>query len=67
MADASSLVVMTNLCIGQMFGSTDLVHMPAAVITGLGFLGVGTILVTKSHTMFPRIFSPYRKPRSKAF
>lgn len=49
MADASSLVVMTNLYIGQMFGSTDLVHMPAAVITGLGFLGAGTILVTKNH------------------
>lgn len=40
---------MTNLYIGQMFGSTDLVRMPASVITGLGFLGAGTILVTKSH------------------
>lgn len=40
---------MTNLYIGQMFGSTDLVRMPASVITGLGFLGAGTILVTKNH------------------
>ena len=31
------------------FRSTDLVRMPASVITGLGFLGAGTILVTKSH------------------
>ena len=36
-ADAAALVM------------TDLVRMPASVITGLGFLGAGTILVTKSH------------------
>ena len=41
--------MMTNLYIGDVFGSTDLVRMPASVITGLGFLGAGTILVTKSH------------------
>lgn len=38
-----------DLYIGDVFGSTDLVRMPASVITGLGFLGAGTILVTKSH------------------
>ena len=48
-ADAAALVMMTNLYIGDVFGSTDLVRMPASVITGLGFLGAGTILVTKSH------------------
>ncbi len=48
-ADAAALVMMTNLYIGDVFGSTDLVRMSASVITGLGFLGAGTILVTKSH------------------
>ena len=47
-ADASALVMMTNIYIGQCVGTTDLVRMPASVITGLGFLGAGTILVTKS-------------------
>ena len=47
-ADASALVMMTNIFIGQSVGTTDLVRMPASVITGLGFLGAGTILVTKS-------------------
>ena len=40
-ADAAALVMMTNLYIGDVFGSTDLVRMPASVITGLGFLGAG--------------------------
>ena len=48
-ADASALVMLTNLYIGESLGYTDLVRMPASVITGLGFLGAGTILVTKSH------------------
>ena len=47
-ADASALVMMTNIFIGQCVGTTDLVRMPASVITGLGFLGAGTILVTRS-------------------
>ena len=47
-ADAAALVMMTNLYIGDVFGSTDLVRMPASVITGLGFLGAGTILVTRN-------------------
>ncbi len=47
-SDASALVMMTNIYISQVVGYTDLVRMPAAVITGLGFLGAGTILVTKS-------------------
>ena len=34
-ADAAALVMMTNLYIGDVFGSTDLVRMPASVITGL--------------------------------
>ena len=37
-ADAAALVMMTNLYIGDVFGSTDLVRMPASVITG----GTGT-------------------------
>lgn len=48
-SNASALVMLTNIYISQHIGYTDLVRMPAAVITGLGFLGAGTILVTKSH------------------
>ena len=40
--------MMANIYISQNIGYTDLVRMPAAVITGLGFLGAGIILVTKS-------------------
>ena len=47
-SNASALVMMANIYISQNIGYTDLVRMPAAVITGLGFLGAGTILVTKS-------------------
>ena len=47
-SDASALVMMTNIFVAGI-GETDLVRMSASVITGLGFLGAGTILVTKSH------------------
>ena len=47
-ADAAALVMMTNIFVAGI-GETDLVRMSASVITGLGFLGAGTILVTKSH------------------
>ena len=44
-SDASALVMMTNIFVAGI-GETDLVRMSASVITGLGFLGAGTILVT---------------------
>ena len=46
-SDASALVMMTNIFVAGL-GETDLVRMSASVITGLGFLGAGTILVTRN-------------------
>ena len=46
-SDASALVMMTNIFVAGI-GETDLVRMSASVITGLGFLGAGTILVTRN-------------------
>ena len=45
-SDASALVMMTNIFVAGI-GETDLVRMSASVITWLGFLGAGTILVTR--------------------
>lgn len=42
----ASLVMMTNQYIYQMFGTSDPARMGAQVISGIGFLGVGTIIVT---------------------
>ena len=39
--------MMTNIFVAGI-GETDLVRMSASVITGLGFLGAGTILVTRN-------------------
>ena len=44
-SDASALVMMTNIFVAGL-GETDLVRMSASVITGLGFLGAGTIIIT---------------------
>ena len=44
-SDASALVMMTNIFVAGI-GETDLVRMSASVITGLGFLGAGTIIIT---------------------
>ena len=46
-SDASALVMMTKIFVAGI-GETDLVRMSASVITGLGFLGAGTILVTRN-------------------
>lgn len=43
----SALVMMTNEYIHITFGAGDLGRMGAQVISGIGFLGAGTILVTK--------------------
>ena len=42
----SALVMMTNQYVYQRFGSSDLTRMGAQVISGIGFLGAGTIIVT---------------------
>ena len=41
------LVMLTNQYIYQMFGTGDPVRMGAQVVSGIGFLGAGTIIVTR--------------------
>ena len=42
----ATLVMMTNQYVFQRFQTSDPVRMGAQVISGIGFLGAGTILVT---------------------
>lgn len=42
----SALIMMTNLYLFDLTGKTDPVRLGAQVISGIGFLGAGTILVT---------------------
>ena len=41
------LVMLTNQYIYQVFGTGDPVRMGAHVVSGIGFLGAGTIIVTR--------------------
>lgn len=41
------MVMLTNQYIYQVFGSGDPVRMGAQVVSGIGFLGAGTIIVTR--------------------
>lgn len=41
------LVMLTNQYVCQVYGSGDPVRMGAQVVSGIGFLGAGTIMVTK--------------------
>ncbi len=41
------LVMLTNQYIYQVFGTGDPVRMGAQVVSGIGFLGAGTIIVTR--------------------
>ena len=41
------LIMLTNQYIYQLFGTGDPVRMGAQVVSGIGFLGAGTIIVTK--------------------
>ena len=43
----SCLIMVTNQYIDQVFGAGDPVRMGAQVVSGIGFLGAGTIVVTK--------------------
>jgi len=45
----STLAIMTNQYIFEEFGVSDPTRMGAQVISGIGFLGAGTILVTGRH------------------
>lgn len=48
-SNASALVMMTNQYISAVSGAGDPVRMGAQVISGIGFLGAGAILVTRNH------------------
>mgnify|MGYP003293063658 CR=1 FL=1 len=43
----SCLIMMTNQYVCQTFGTGDPVRMGAQVVSGIGFLGAGTIIVTR--------------------
>lgn len=43
----SCLIMMTNQYTNQIYGTGDPVRMGAQVVSGIGFLGAGTIVVTK--------------------
>ena len=43
----SCIVMLTNQYIFQVFGAGDPVRMGAQVVSGIGFLGAGTIIVTR--------------------
>lgn len=43
----SCLIMLTNQYIYQVFGTGDPVRMGAQVVSGIGFLGAGTIIVTR--------------------
>ena len=43
----SCLIMLTNQYIHQVYGSGDPVRMGAQVVSGIGFLGAGTIVVTR--------------------
>ena len=45
----SCLVMMTNQYATQVYGAGDPVRMGAQVVSGIGFLGAGTIVVTRRH------------------
>lgn len=45
----SCLIMLTNQYIYQVFGTGDPVRMGAQVVSGIGFLGAGTIIVTKQN------------------
>lgn len=47
----SALVMMTNIFLGQHYNITDIARLPAAVMTGLGFLGAGAIIVTNNQNV----------------
>ena len=41
------LIMLTNQYVNQVFGTGDPVRMGAQVVSGIGFLGAGTIIVTR--------------------
>ena len=50
----SCLIMLTNQYIYQVFGAGDPMRLGAQVVSGIGFLGAGTIIVTK-HANFHEV------------
>ena len=46
------LIMMTNQYINQVYSTGDPVRMGAQVVSGIGFLGAGTIVVTKRNQIW---------------
>lgn len=46
---SSALATIVNLYLAHEYGQTDLSRIPAGVISGIGFLGAGTIIVTRKN------------------
>ena len=46
---SSALIMITNVYLGVSVGNADLSRMSAGVVSGIGFLGAGTIIVTNRH------------------
>lgn len=47
----SALVMLTNIHLSMYYNITDIARLPAAVMTGLGFLGAGAIIVTHNQNV----------------
>ena len=47
----SALVMLTNIHLSIYYNITDIARLPAAVMTGLGFLGAGAIIVTHNQNV----------------
>ena len=47
----STIVMMTNQYISMHFGGSDPTRMAAQVVSGIGFLGAGTIIVTRDYSV----------------
>lgn len=46
---SAALLTIANLYLLKYIGSTDVARIPAALINGIGFLGAGTIIVTRKN------------------
>lgn len=47
----SALCTIVNIYLWQITGSTDVARLPAGVVNGIGFLGVGTIVITRRNSV----------------
>ena len=62
----SCIIMLTNQYIYQTYGAGDPVRMGAQVVSGIGFLGAGTIMVTK-HSQIRGLRRRWVLPSASAF